>query len=129
MQREKEQKEKRAREEAEELRMEREKREREETERIRKIREEEVLYVLSCICVVYTYNMYVYIAIDCTRKWIGNAVQMFRHPPYGHVIKLRVCGARCSLPARDLSYRAVFLSLEVDESTLPSLLLVQCLSP
>ena len=76
MQREKEQKEKRAREEAEELRMEREKREREETERIRKIREEEVLYVLSCICVVYTYNMYVYIAIDCTRKWIGNAVQM-----------------------------------------------------
>ena len=28
--------------------------------------------------------------IDCTRKWIGNAVQMFRHPPYGHMIKLCV---------------------------------------
>ena len=48
---------------------------------------------------------------------------MFRRPPYGHVIKLRVCGVRRSPPARDLSY--VF-SPEVDESTiqLPSLLLV-----
>ena len=27
--------------------------------------------------------------IDCTRKWIGNAVQ---NVSYGHVIKLHVCG-------------------------------------
>ena len=32
-------------------------------------------------------------------------IQNFRHPPYGHVIILHVCGARHSPPARDLSYR------------------------
>ena len=30
--------------------------------------------------------------------------KLFRHPPYGHVIKLCVCGARRSPPARDFSY-------------------------
>ena len=46
---------------------------------------------------------------ETTRKWIGNAVQNFSSSsvPYGHVIKLHVCGARRSPPARDLSYRAV----------------------
>ena len=71
--------------------------------------------------------MYVLLSlIVYTRKWIGNAVQMFRHPPYGHVVKLRVCGARRAQPARDFSFSHSVLSPEVDESTiqLPSLLLV-----
>ena len=56
---------------------------------------------------------------DCTRKWIGNAVQN-RHPPYGHEIKLCVQRARVYY-----SYSSV-LSPEIDESTiqLPTLLLV-----
>ena len=44
----------------------------------------------------------------CCVDGLATLYKTFRHPPYGHVIKLRVCGARCSLPARDLSYRAVF---------------------
>ena len=49
--------------------------------------------------------------------WQRCIYKIFRHPPYGHVIKL----------ARDFSYRANnVLSPEVDKSTiqLPSLLLV-----
>ena len=54
---------------------------------------------------------------------------LFRHPPYGHVIKLRVCG-ECRAAHRPtgpgILATAVFLSPEVDELTiqLPSLLLV-----
>ena len=51
---------------------------------------------------------------------------MFRHPLYGHVINVRVCGACRAPPARDFSYSHSALSPEVDESTiqLPSMLLV-----
>ena len=57
--------------------------------------------------------------IDCTRKWIGNAVQNFSSSS-GH-------GTRRSPPAKDLSYRAASASVpEVDESMiqLPFRLLV-----
>ena len=48
----------------------------------RDIREntQHTLAEVVCVCV----------CIDCTRKWIGNAVKIFRHPPYGHVISARV---------------------------------------
>ena len=60
------------------------------------------------------------VCIDCTRKWIvATPYKIFRHPPYGHVIKLRVRRAR-------VYYLATATAPEVDESTiqLPTLLLV-----
>ena len=70
--------------------------------------------LLMSFCYTVTYAHTHTHTVDCTRKWIGNAVQIVRYPPYSHGIKLR------APPARDFSYRAV------DESTikLPTLLLV-----
>ena len=50
--------------------------------------------------------------VNCTRKmdWQRCIYKMFRHPPYGHVIKLRMCDACRALPARD--FRPGYLSLE-----------------
>ena len=84
--------------------------------------------VCVCVCVCACVNPnYGGSSIDCTRKWIGNAVQIFRHPPYGHMIKLRVRRVRRAHVY--YGYSSV-PSPEVDESMiqLPSLL-VQCLSP
>ena len=44
--------------------------------------------------------------IDCTRNGLATLYKLFRHPPYGHVIKLRMCGVCRSPPAQGLSYRA-----------------------
>ena len=53
--------------------------------------------------------------------------KIFRHPPYGHVIKIAhvQCAPRPAGPG-DFSYYSSVLSPEVDESTiqLPTLLLV-----
>ena len=57
---------------------------------------------------------------------LATLYKIFRHPPYGHVIKLRVGGARARWPGILAILASSVLSPEVDESTiqLPSLLLV-----
>ena len=70
-------------------------------------------------------NCVLCVGIDCTRKWIGNAVKNFSPPLRSHE-KIECVWHAPLPPAREFELQSSVLSPEVDELTiqLPTLLLV-----